>query len=153
MSKNDWYTMFKLCQGDWDLDTLTEAIKDPLFELLRSQDERDTGIAVATALVAVYNYPEIDQDEDVVQACIVAASERHPLAWSPDDFTDVARSFSAKLDGGITQLAQDFLDDHYGNIPPTWLVDLAIIGEDVKRDSEQYITLPNDNALYIFKRY
>lgn len=124
-SHHDWDKAFYYCQVNWDLKVLTEAINDSLIQLVFGDEYRRDRIALTTALVTAYTHPKIDGDENVVRACLAAARERHGDSWTPTDFEAVAHSFITTLPAGSAQLAREY---------------------------QQYVTLPENDALYIFKR-
>lgn len=91
-----------------------------------------------------------EQDEGVLRANVGAAHERYGPQWTISEFHLVVLSLSASYGDGWAGLANDYLDDHFPGLPTQWLRDLDAIGQEVKRDSEQYVLL--DDVLYVFNK-
>lgn len=107
------------------------------------------------AMWAAYDSDKVGQDESVLEAALVAADNRYGGTWDISQWDAVWANYVENVDGWRA-VAEDYFDTEYPGLVEAFgkHMDLEEIGREYARDrqSEQYITIPDDGQVYIFNK-
>lgn len=138
-TREDWMRAFDAAdEADWDETDIREGVGP-----------------IGLAILEAYESDKVGQDKSVLEAAIDAARSRYGVEWDIEQFEAVWANYVQAVDGWQA-VAEDYLDDHYPGLVTTHgtHMDLEEIGREYARDrqSEQYITIPDDGNVYIFNK-
>lgn len=127
------------------------AVEADWYEADIRQDAGEIGLAVMWA----YESDKVGQDKSIVEAAIDAAEARYGTEWDIPQFTSVWSNFVQALDDWQA-VAEDYFDTEFPGLVEAFgkHMDLEEIGREYARDrqSEQYITIPDGDHVYIFNK-
>jgi hypothetical protein len=137
-------------KDDW-LQAMHEADEASWDEI----DIREGYGPLVLAMWTAYDSGKVGADEYVLAAAVVAAHSRYGSEWDIQQFEAVWSNYVENVDGWEA-VAEHYLDDNYPGLVTTHgkHMDLHEIGREYARDreSEQYITIPDDGQVYIFNK-
>lgn len=137
-------------KGEW-LHAMREADEASWDET----DIREQYGPLVLAMWSAYDSDKVGEDKYVLAAAVVAAHSRYGGSWDIPQWEAVWANFVEAVDGWQA-VAEQYLDDHYPGLVTTHgkHMDLEEIGREYARDrqSEQYITIPDDGQVYIFNK-
>lgn len=139
-SKEDWNKALDACQMEFDWDEI---------------DIREGVGPIGLAILEAYESDKIGQDMPVLEAALAAAWARYGTEWGVPQFESVWTNYVEGVDGWQA-VGEQYLEDQYTGLVATHSshIDLESIGREYARDrqTEQYITIPDDGKVYIFNK-